>query len=279
MKNKKNEKLVNTYLKRTQSPGDTRFVFNGVFVDKEGQRVSTDGRVMTIGETDFLEGHEEKIVNLDSMTYIEGKFPEWRNVLPKDLEEHKFYFSDFSEVTGLSKVKGLSAYEISDGIRVSKNYIDLFEGRKLIIGILDEASPIIVRDLVDNSFFFVVMPMKWKKEENEFLDVRGLTKISQADDEDCDTMKEVFHRITKTERPKKELEPVDKVEIPTWAICYIANGDDSGISDEDIKEINDFLGRYKSPTFEYGEEEYFSNDPAFGLPTNVVEVKVYELSA
>lgn len=65
--------------------------------------------------------------------------------------------------------------------------------------------------------------------------------------------------------------------IPTWALCYICNGDKSCITDEEIKMIDDWLDEHKiqcvSPVEnEHGEwEEYFSNYPEFGLGSNVMD--------
>lgn len=37
----------------------------------------------------------------------------------------------------------------------------------------------------------------------------------------------------------KRFETIEK--IPTWALCYIINGDPTGLSDEDIKMIDGFM--------------------------------------
>lgn len=36
----------------------------------------------------------------------------------------------------------------------------------------------------------------------------------------------------------KRFETIEK--IPTWALCYIINGDPTGLSDEDIKMVDGF---------------------------------------
>lgn len=37
----------------------------------------------------------------------------------------------------------------------------------------------------------------------------------------------------------KRFETIEK--IPTWALCYIINGDPMGLSDEDIKMVDGFM--------------------------------------
>jgi len=68
----------------------------------------------------------------------------------------------------------------------------------------------------------------------------------------------------------------DTIKIPTYAICYLEYGDCSALEHGDIQAIDFFLERYNSPVFEYGEEKYFSHNPAFGLGMTCVECKVFE---
>lgn len=43
----------------------------------------------------------------------------------------------------------------------------------------------------------------------------------------------------------ERFETIEK--IPTWALCYIINGDPTGLSDEDIKMVDGFMqnGKWK----------------------------------
>ena len=64
---------------------------------------------------------------------------------------------------------------------------------------------------------------------------------------------------------EKRFETIEK--IPTWALCYIINGDPTGLSDEKWQvEI-------VSPLSQDGNAS-FSHYPAFGLPAEVEECKV-----
>lgn len=70
-----------------------------------------------------------------------------------------------------------------------------------------------------------------------------------------------------------------KYRIPVYAVCAIEYGDFSGMSDEDEKEIREFLDREFPNGFVVdwnGEDYYFSPFPDFGLPTTVVDADFYE---
>ena len=73
----------------------------------------------------------------------------------------------------------------------------------------------------------------------------------------------------------KRFETIEK--IPTWALCYIINGDPTGLSDEDIKMVDGFMQKWQveivSPLSQEGNVS-FSHYPAFGLPAEVEECKV-----
>ena len=70
------------------------------------------------------------------------------------------------------------------------------------------------------------------------------------------------------------------VKIPTWALCYLINGDDSGLEAEDKKLVDDWVektregGRIDVCCPKEGEEAYFCRYPAFGLPCDVEECDV-----
>ena len=58
-------------------------------------------------------------------------------------------------------------------------------------------------------------------------------------------------------------------KIPTWALCYIINGDPTGLNDEDIKMVDDYMEKWQVEII-----SSFSHYPAFGLPAEVEECKV-----
>ena len=41
----------------------------------------------------------------------------------------------------------------------------------------------------------------------------------------------------------ERFETIEK--IPTWALCYIINGDPTGLSDEDIKMVDGFMQKWR----------------------------------
>lgn len=73
------------------------------------------------------------------------------------------------------------------------------------------------------------------------------------------------------------IEYITTESIPTWAMCYIEYGDVGDMTDEEVDMVNDFMESYGFPIIiEYGEEEFFTSCPAFGLPCDCVEGKIYK---
>lgn len=75
-----------------------------------------------------------------------------------------------------------------------------------------------------------------------------------------------------------------KVErIPQWAVCYLENGDDSGLTPEDKKLVDDYVERLlKEGHLRLlgpidGTENGFSSHPAFGLACGTVDFAAEEL--
>jgi hypothetical protein len=69
-------------------------------------------------------------------------------------------------------------------------------------------------------------------------------------------------------------------DFPKWALSALINGDDSGISDEDIKTLDEFLLRYSEIIMwdidaDSLENGGFKNYPLFGLATDCCTVHGY----
>lgn len=73
-------------------------------------------------------------------------------------------------------------------------------------------------------------------------------------------------------------------QIPSWAVCTLINGDESGLEGDDLHDLNVFLKRERDVTDwdvvrdeETGEtcEPYFCKHPDFGLACDVVDVVGY----
>ena len=68
--------------------------------------------------------------------------------------------------------------------------------------------------------------------------------------------------------------------IPTWALCYIINGDASGLTDEEIRMVDEAMRKNNieivSPRYneDMCTEPYFSRYPFFGLPTEVEDCDI-----
>ena len=60
--------------------------------------------------------------------------------------------------------------------------------------------------------------------------------------------------------------------IPEYALSYLVNDDPSGLEEEDIKNIDEFIEREElGACVDWGEEASFTSRPAFGLATDCVE--------
>lgn len=65
--------------------------------------------------------------------------------------------------------------------------------------------------------------------------------------------------------------------IPTWALCYLINGDSTGLTDSDLTMIDMWYADNKVQTIATASEDegnthpYFSHFPAFGLASEVVD--------
>lgn len=68
--------------------------------------------------------------------------------------------------------------------------------------------------------------------------------------------------------------------IPTWALCYLINSDPSGMTDEEINEVDTWckdngISVVCTASDKEGESEpYFTHYPAFGLPCDVIDCNV-----
>lgn len=64
-------------------------------------------------------------------------------------------------------------------------------------------------------------------------------------------------------------------KIPTWVFGYIFNGDMTGLTDEEIRLIDEALKRIGAELVCNPPDEevqpYFTRYPLFGLPTDVVD--------
>lgn len=72
----------------------------------------------------------------------------------------------------------------------------------------------------------------------------------------------------------------ERVKIPSWAMCYLINGEDSALDAEDKKLVDDWVekmregGRIDICYSKEGAEAYFCSHPAFGLPSDVEDCDV-----
>jgi len=71
--------------------------------------------------------------------------------------------------------------------------------------------------------------------------------------------------------------------IPTYAISYLINADDSGIDEQDARNADSFMEYYYTLAEKHNAtviinpndgDEYFTSRPAFGLPCNVTDCTI-----
>ena len=74
-----------------------------------------------------------------------------------------------------------------------------------------------------------------------------------------------------------------KEDLPSYSICYLIYGDESGLDDSDVKNINEFMEYYRKLAkglnghicIEVGEyEDFFTYSPPFGLPCDCLECHI-----
>ena len=62
--------------------------------------------------------------------------------------------------------------------------------------------------------------------------------------------------------------------VPTWALGLLVNDDNQGLSVEDCDLVAEFTAGLGTAFTSYGEAEFFSWYPAFGLPCLCVEATI-----
>jgi hypothetical protein len=76
----------------------------------------------------------------------------------------------------------------------------------------------------------------------------------------------------------------DELRVPAWALPYLVNGDDSGLSEADITLVRNWLDRWETEAVKLGghimfhasdNEPSFTWRPAFGLACDCVESALY----
>lgn len=74
-------------------------------------------------------------------------------------------------------------------------------------------------------------------------------------------------------------------KIPTWSLCYLINGDATGLTDDEIRMADKWMDDWQVQTVspvtneEGNAQPYFSHRPLFGLPTEVEDCDILYLNA
>ena len=72
---------------------------------------------------------------------------------------------------------------------------------------------------------------------------------------------------------------IDTVQLPTWAMCYVYNGDSEGLSDVEISMVDRWLAGYESPVtvaaVDADPEPSFTPYPEFGLACDCEDTNVW----
>jgi hypothetical protein len=65
--------------------------------------------------------------------------------------------------------------------------------------------------------------------------------------------------------------------IPVWAVCFMCYGEVGDLNDIDVKDITNFLESLPpNGTWDFGNETFFSNNPAFGLAGECIKARYWE---
>ena len=67
-------------------------------------------------------------------------------------------------------------------------------------------------------------------------------------------------------------------QVPTWAVPYLEYGDPSGLTEEEVEEIDEWLHDNfpRGYVCEYHDDETFTRKPLWGLACNTTTVDFYE---
>ena len=71
------------------------------------------------------------------------------------------------------------------------------------------------------------------------------------------------------------------VKLPEYAICYLVNGDSSGLEDADVTAIDEWYASFDTGHLSFhflddeGIDPYFCAFPEFGLACDVVDTEVW----
>lgn len=64
--------------------------------------------------------------------------------------------------------------------------------------------------------------------------------------------------------------------LPAWALPYLINGDDTGMSAEDLEQVKTWENSWEKPiTIEIVGDPYFCGCPEFGAAAEVYDCKVF----
>ena len=116
------------------SKGELRPVRTGVFYDKEAQKaIATDGHLLVASSKHYKDEFADKIILKDGLEFNEGKYPNWRNVIPNwDSYVDLFELDPTIEKLFLQyKAKFKATKDISAYIIHSFNGVEIAFGYKL----------------------------------------------------------------------------------------------------------------------------------------------------
>lgn len=82
----------------------------------------------------------------------------------------------------------------------------------------------------------------------------------------------------------KLINKYENINFPAWALCALVNGDYTGLTDDEIKQFDDFQEDWQKVTREENgthfwqettEESYFTHYPEFGLACDCYNMTIY----
>lgn len=90
-------------------------------------------------------------------------------------------------------------------------------------------------------------------------------------------MRSLIRKRYESKEDRGTMRPPEGTEaIPTWSLCYLINGDKTGLTEGEIQMIEEAMKAHSIlEVVTNSGQPYFTTCPLFGKPTDVEDCKVY----
>lgn len=239
----------------TAAKDDLRPLMNGVFYDAENQvKVSNDAYSMVVIPSKIT--GESRTINPKTGKVIEGKYPDYRSVVPKHVIRIRAKLSDIiSVVSGVEKanrfLEGDNMITITFGDKIGNMLINPYVLMRAIkplmatgtndvifeLGETDRA--IVIRDAKNERKFGLVMPITQNLVNTKTIDLIGNLSVAELEQAKRDILKRKNIPSWGMEYHSKRLKEAES-ENNEWEINWHKKGYDEAVYERD-KQISDFV--------------------------------------